>query len=55
MTITYQSVERWAGTYMDGIRIGCHGGYIQEGIQPTYGMTADDMGFHTFIMTVKLG
>lgn len=56
MNITYQSISQLSLTTLDDkpdLELGCQIGNMSEGIQPTYGMTADDMSFHTFIMTVK--
>ena len=55
MKITYRSVTALSITDIEDIEIGCSVDTQSEGIQPTYGMTADDMGFSTFIMTVKWG
>ena len=56
MTITLESIGCVAITQSDiGNKsvIGKQVDTIKEGIQPTYGMTANDMGFGAFIMTVK--
>lgn len=52
MNITYESVGEVSMSMVEGLFIGKQVGMIHEGIQPTYGSTAEDMGFHTFIMTV---
>ncbi len=56
MNITYQSISDISLTMINGkpdLEVGISLGAIHEGIQPTYGATAQDMGFHTFIMTAK--
>jgi hypothetical protein len=56
MNITYQSVSALSLTILDGkpdLELGCQVGDLNEGIQPTYGMCAEGMGFDTFIMTIK--
>ena len=55
MNITYESVSALSLTRVGGIQIGCSVDTKREGIQPTYGMMADDMGFQTFTMTIKWG
>lgn len=55
MNITYQSISNLSITMLDDkpdLELGCQVGIHSEGIQPTYGMCAEDMGFRTFIMTV---
>lgn len=52
MNITYKSVSALSLTKIGDIQIGCSVDTQSEGIKPTYGMTAEDMGFPTFIMTV---
>lgn len=41
--------------YGEYITIGEQLGELSHGLQPTYGMTSDDMGFTGFSMTIKLG
>jgi hypothetical protein len=54
--ITFESIGSMAVTCSDignESVVGKQVNLITEGMQPTYGVTAKDMGFHTFIMTVK--
>ena len=56
MNITYQSISDISLTMISGkpdLVIGQSLSSLNEGIRPTYGMTADQMGFDSFIMTIN--
>lgn len=58
MNITFESISDISCTMIDdkpGLNIGESIGDLSWGIQPTYGMCAEDMDFDTFIMTIKWG
>ena len=55
MKITFESISSITRTMTCKLplSIGESFGVHSWGIQPTFGMTADDMGFQTFIMTIE--
>lgn len=55
MKITYKSVGVVSLSMIGDLVIGKQVDTIYEGIKPTYGMLAGDMGFRSFIMTIKWG
>jgi len=57
MKIVYESSSNVSLTTIDDNEdrhVGCSVGDLNDGIQPTYGMTADSMGFNSFAMTINL-
>lgn len=57
MKITFESISDISCTMIDDkpeLNIGESIGVHKWGIQPTYGMTADGMGFYGFAMTINL-
>lgn len=58
MNITFESISDISCTMIDDkpdLNIGESIGDHRWGVQPTYGMCAEQMGFDTFIMTVTWG
>jgi len=58
MQITFESISDLSITMLDDkpdLELGSQIGIHSHGIQPTYGMTADSMGFNSFTMAIKLG
>ena len=56
MNITFESISDISCTMIDdkpGLNVGESIGDHSWGIQPTYSVTADSMGFDGFIMTVS--
>jgi len=53
MTITHSSIGKVSITEFEGLVIGKQVGVILEGVRPTFGATAEDMGFRYFFMTVN--
>jgi len=58
MKITYESLTNISLTTIDDnedVHLGCSVGDLNDGIRPTYGFKAEDMGFNSFFMTITWG
>lgn len=57
MQITFESISNLSITMLDDkpdLELGTQIGIHSHGIQPTYGMTADSLGFNSFYMTINI-
>jgi len=56
MQIIFQSLSNFSITTIDGkpdLELGSQIGVYSHGLKPTYGMTAEDMDFHSLSMSVE--